>query len=179
MIDLGKFSSYKISIKEASKDTSSNETIYMSNSDYKVYNFDAIKKDFIKKLDLNINDILHSNDCIFKKDDKLFFIEFKNGNIINQKEKQKIYKKIFDSIIILLSLYPEQSTKKFKEYLNYILVYNENKNTLYDNFGQNLNKDAKNEKKYIINLEPFKNLYFNTAESKSIKDFENFINSKK
>ena len=108
---------FKVTLMEASKDDKNGE--YMTQSTEKVIDFDKVKEEYIKNIRPKVTPV--SNDVLMKIDNKIYFIEFKNGNI-----KKKIYnvkRKIFESLLIFSDIIGE--TISFtRENVNYILVYN-------------------------------------------------------
>lgn len=95
----------------------------MVDSSLKMINFDQIKDKY--KIVFHKGVSLKSNDALFAlNENELFFIEFKNGKINSDELKIKNY----DSVI-LLSVLLDTKIIELKTKLNYILVYNEIKNT--------------------------------------------------
>ncbi len=168
----------KVSIKDISYDQSSKE--HMSMSKYEALNFDEIKDNFMKDLSKNsiyCKSTLSSNDGIFVKNDEIYFIEFKNGKIFDNKKsiklksKEMIYYKILYSIFIFLSYHSNYR----KEKMNYILVYNKHKNS-----DRAINKCLKNyakEKAIFLDLSFFEERYFKKTYCFDQDSFEKFINS--
>ena len=107
-------------LKRASIDKTNK--IPMCESSIQVVNFDQIPKEYSKGR--GWNGVPKSNDAlyidIYKK---WFFIEFKNGSI----QKDDVYRKIYDSIIMLVEWGIIPSFDFVRKNINYILVYNENK----------------------------------------------------
>ncbi|MDK8323171.1 MAG: hypothetical protein QP761_04630 [Campylobacter ureolyticus] len=170
------FEKFKTTIKIISYDKNNCE--YMSNSQHEAFNLDLAKDDFMQDLSKNNIKCQHSlcsNDGIFKKNNEVYFIEFKNGKIFDNKNKIKnnckkiIYYKILHSIFIFLSY----TSRYTKDKIHYILVYNKEKNS--DRvISQKLNNYANN-KKYILDLSFFER-YFKTINCYDKNDFEKFIN---
>ena len=150
-------------LKEASFDSINNE--YMTDSAIKVYNFDKIKDEYIKEnFNKCIAEDFKSNDALYYNNEKFFFIEFKNGCIEKQSEKEKLRSKIAESLLILTDILQE-NLNFTRQNCSYILVYNKKKNTKLEKkknssktaIGKNLSKKAKQEhsivpmfKKYIL-----------------------------
>lgn len=89
-------------------------------------NFDDVKKDYIENLSLS--ETPKSNDALFlSKDNKLIFVEFKNG-FMDKPKKFAVRKKIYDSIIILTDIL-NTGVSNLKDEMEYILVYNESVNS--------------------------------------------------
>ncbi|WP_270244192.1 hypothetical protein [Lactococcus lactis] len=97
--------------------------VYLSDSEAEVINFDKVKEEFIKPKNLReicSNDVLYYNE----NENLYYFIEFKNGKIKSE-TKKNLRTKIYDSYIIFFQKFNLgiESTR-----INYILVYNEEKN---------------------------------------------------
>lgn len=113
------------SIREASMDTAHNTP--MIDSDFKVVNFDEVKKEY--------RSTLKSNDALFVDSKyRIFFIEFKNG-VIRDENNVELYEKIYDSVNILSDICCKENVDRIccnvisylKKHCEYILVYNEEK----------------------------------------------------
>ena len=168
MINLSnKFNGFSSTMKNISKIKNDE---YMTNSQYEVYNFDKIKEDFCKR-NYKDENLLTSNDGILlHTNDNLYFIEFKSG-VLNDKEKSNIKRKIFDSIFILLHYIDEKiNINDLRKYLNYILVYDEDKNG-YNKIRQNVDKDARNGNQWFSKIKILENLYFKEVKLMTIDDF--------
>lgn len=124
--DLGSFSSFEHAIttlQEASKGTGEDGTVtYMTDSQYKVLDFDKIKKMYANKYKLTKHPA--SADALFQDQTGSFiFVEFKNGEI----NLKNINKKIYDSTAIFTDI--TNTTISFtRENMDFILVYDESKN---------------------------------------------------
>ena len=113
------------SLRETSIDNHDGNADYMSESILPVVNFDTVKDRYISGL--SVPEAPASNDALYVDDQgEMFFIEFKAGSI----EGKKVYDlrlKLFDSLLILTDIIGE-GVSFTREYLNYILVYDETKN---------------------------------------------------
>lgn len=97
-------------------------SIYMCESDMKVINFDKIPKVYSRGKGWPA--VPTSNDALYiTTDEKWYFIEFKNGSV----DKSNIYRKIYDSLIILIELGILPDFNFVRENAHYILVYNSEK----------------------------------------------------
>lgn len=120
------FSGNLTTLKEASKDGHDGiNEFFMTESLLEVVNFDIVKNKYIINMGLKENP--KSNDALFvKKDGNSVFIEFKNG-YIDGKKKYDIKKKIYDSLLIFTDII-SKGISYTREHMDYILVYNEQKN---------------------------------------------------
>ena len=176
-------------LKQTSKDDNNQE--YMTESTIKVINFDSIGGDkYSKNNKLNIQ--LKTNDVLFLHNDKKYtFIEFKNGKLVDKTNKIDIKKlkdielKILNSLFVLGDI-EEKSLSSLKEITDYILVYNEEKNTpnernsiseiwnYFINQGNISSEKTKTEREEIIcfGLEKFKDYCFKNVHTYSKEEFE-------
>ena len=176
-------------LKQTSKDDNNEE--YMTESTIKVINFDSVGGDkYSKNNRLNIQ--LKTNDVLFLHNNKKYtFIEFKNGKLLDKTNKIDIKKlkdielKILNSLFILGDI-EEKSLSSLKEITDYVLVYNEEKNTpnernsiseignYFINQGDISSEKIKTEKEEIIcfGLEKFKGYCFKNIHTYSKEEFE-------
>ena len=176
-------------LKQTSKDDNNEE--YMTESTIRVINFDSIGGDkYSKNNKLNIQ--LKTNDVLFLHNDKKYtFIEFKNGKLLDKTNKIDIKKlkdielKILNSLFVLGDI-EEKSLSSLKEITDYILVYNEEKNTpnernsiseignYFINQGNISSEKTKTEREEIIcfGLEKFKDYCFKNVHTYSKEEFE-------
>lgn len=108
------------SLKKISVDRNTSQ--YMCESTMKAVNFDKIPREYCKYK--GVIPIPCSNDALYvSNDDKWYFIEFKNGSI----DKANIYRKLYDSLIMLFELGVISNFAYAREKFFYILVYNDSK----------------------------------------------------
>lgn len=172
-----KIEDYKIfadnisTLKETSKDKNNNESEeFMTSSKLEAINFDGVKDDYIKNLHLKENP--RSNDALFITDKgHPIFIEFKNGYMDNKKEFD-VRGKIYDSMSIFTDIV-NKGISFTREHLDYILVYNEKKNSKSE-IVTHIAKKAKTEHiKY--GLERFKKFFFKEVHTYTEKEFEEYL----
>lgn len=178
------------SLKETSKDSDSPNPECMTNSEIAVINFDKVKESYIKNMKLSHTPC--SNDALYiDKNGDLYFIEFKNG-IMTRPIIFNVYNKIYDSLLIFNDIV-EQNISFCRKHVNFILVYNEGKNSSEDcdNESKHSSKDcemknqdsskakigkhfySKAKKKYIrFGLEQFEKLYFQEVFTYTQQEFE-------
>ena len=102
-------------LKNTSKDITNNT--YMTNSTLNVVDFDKVPKEYARGKDWP--GVPKSNDALFIDGDKWTFIEFKNGSI----DKCEIFRKIYDSVIMLLESGAVRDFEFVRQKIAYILVY--------------------------------------------------------
>lgn len=107
-------------LKKSSFDSSKKDP--MCESKLLVVNFDKIPNEYSRGK--GWNGVPKSNDALYVDEKGVwYFIEFKNGTI----EKDDIFRKLYDSLIMLIDwgIIPDFSF--VRDNINYILVYNSNK----------------------------------------------------
>lgn len=124
-----------------------------------------------------------SNDALyFGKDNKIFFVEFKNG-VLDERPRRNfnICKKIYDSLLIFNDIV-NKNISFCRGNLYFILVYNENKNkreackTEQEEsskaiISKKIHKKAK--KKFVrFGLDRFEKLYFKEVFTYTESEFE-------
>ena len=171
------------SFKDTSRDSDGEAPKYMTNSEIQVINFDKVKESYIREM--NLSDTPCSSDALYiGKEEKLFFVEFKNGAMKNNKI-YNVYNKIYDSLLIFNDIV-QKNISFCREHLNFILVYNEEKNPCEMNdikqqdsskiiISKCIHKKAK--KKFIrFGLDKFEKIYFKEVFTYTEKEFEdNFL----
>ena len=184
LYDYDIFSNNESSLRETSKDDSDiNAITYMTDSNIKVIDFDRVKDEYIAKLSLK--DTPKSNDALYKYNEELYFIEFKNGNM--GKEIFNVKRKIFDSLLIFTDII-NRGISFTRKHVKYILVFNleNSKNYIVDTLKKDEVQDSKGFDKildsfgslaHIDNMDffglrkQFKNLYFNGVYTYTRKEF--------
>ncbi|MBD5524271.1 MAG: hypothetical protein HDR04_07610 [Lachnospiraceae bacterium] len=168
-----------VALKETSWDKDGDCPGYMTDSSIQVINFDKVKEAYIKNMGLSSTPC--SNDALYIGDnEKIYFIEFKNG-VVKNKKVFNVYNKIYDSLLIFNDIVQE-NISFCRENVSFILVYNEGKNPN----GENTTNDgesskikigkyfyAKAKKKYVrFGLERFEKIYFRDVYTYTEKEFE-------
>ena len=170
--------------KETSYDKDGKEPRYMTNSEIQVINFDKVKNWYIK--DMFLSSTPCSNDALYiGKDNKIFFVEFKNGALEkNKKMIFNVYNKIYDSLLIFNDIV-HQNISFCRENLYFILVYNESKNCSEERetkqedspkamISKRIHNKAK--KKFVrFGLEKFEKIYFKEVFTYTESEFENLF----
>lgn len=134
-------------LKETSKDTAKNPAEYMTDCNIPVFDFDRIKDWYTHNFLKGVNLTPASNDALFVSEKRIIFLEFKNGKIAGI-ENNEIYRKIYDSLLMLLDQKMEcsQFIKGFegdisfsRKHIEYVLVYNQEKYDKNDKTKQDTN----------------------------------------
>ncbi|MBQ8800504.1 MAG: hypothetical protein IJZ55_13185 [Lachnospiraceae bacterium] len=110
---------YMATLKRTSKDETNAE--FMTESTLRVVHFDKLPQVYARGKGWRA--VPKSNDALYVDGDKWFFIEFKNGTI----KRDDIYRKIYDSLIMLIELGAITGYQFSRDNIDYILVYNSDK----------------------------------------------------
>lgn len=119
------------SLKEVSFDSDAGES--MTESLIQVINFDRVKNEYTKNLDIRLAEGCAPKSCdalYLGKNGEIVFIEFKNGEL-NKKQRENIRIKILDSLLIFSDVtgkIPNKILTFTRKNVHFILVYNEGKN---------------------------------------------------
>lgn len=176
------FNSNIESIKEVSYDDKNKE--YMITSQLQVINFDKVKKEYCKNF--SIKSPPKSCDGLYISGDKIFLLEFKNGKV----DSFDVGRKIYDSILIFSDL-TESRISETRKNVEYILIYNKEKNNSgredeknsarniqqsenYEKLEQSFFKIAKEEMKKF-NLERFETYVLKEIHTYTKEEFEKFF----
>ena len=157
-------------LRKASTDSSNDAQ--MCGSPLKVVNFDKIPKEY--SCGKNRPFMPRSNDALYiGKDDVWHFIEFKNGKI----DKSEIYRKIYDSIIMLIEMGLVPDFEFLRSHAEYILVYNSDKYPVIqesesrsENFSYLFNL-AKEEER-LFDIEKFEHYLFHKTHTYTKERFQ-------
>lgn len=164
-------------LRKASMDTTNRSP--MCESQMKVVNFDKIPNEYARGK--GWNGVPKSNDALYiDVQGQWYFIEFKNGTV----KKEDIYRKLYDSLIMLMEWGIITDFDFIRENVNYILVYNEGKYEKIKpspardkNYGYFLNL-AKQEEK-LFDIDQFEKYLFKETHTYTEKLFEeNFVRPK-
>ena len=165
--------------KETSHDTDGRCPGYMTESEIEVINFDKVKEDYVRGMKLS--KMPCSNDALYiDKDKKIFFVEFKNGQMQNGKI-YNVYNKIYDNLLMFNDIVKE-NISFCRQNVYFVLVYNEEKNSGLE--GEKKQEDSskavisklihnKANKKFVrFGLEQFEKLYFKEVFTYTESEFE-------
>lgn len=168
------FSHSESTLRELSKDTSGIEVVYMTKSLHSAINFDKVKTEYTNLLGLS-EECASSVDALMYNGKDAIFIEFKNGNMKN--ERQKVKTKVRDSLLILCDIMKWDISYTRKN-ISFILVYNETKNSNVHNF-RNVISDhimqQANTEKIRFGLDGFQTLYFKEVHTYNEEEFEAYL----
>lgn len=157
-------------LKKTSMDETNNEC--MCDSKMKVVNFDKIPSEYARGR--GWSGVPCSNDALYvSAEGKWYFIEFKNGEI----QKDQVYRKLYDSLIMLIDLNIIPDFEFVRNNINYILVYNSKK---YDKIPDSPERDrnygyflelAQQEKK-LFGIDKFEKYLFRETHTYTKSLFE-------
>lgn len=168
---------YICTLKKSSMDTTNKNP--MCESNLKVVNFDKIPNEYARGR--GWSGVPKSNDALYiDVEGKWFFIEFKNGTV----KKDEVYRKLYDSLIMLIEWGVIPDLTFVRENINYILVYNEGK---YEKVQQAPARDqtygyimslAKQEER-LFDIDKFEQYLFHETHTYTQSEFEdNFVRLK-
>lgn len=174
------FDKYIETLKKTSLDKQGTVWNYMTQSELPVINFDKVKNEYVS--DLHLATVPSSNDALYRdKEGYYYFIEFKNGKV-SSKKSHELQKKIYDSLLIFNDIL-DVGISYCRENVDYILVYNEEKNPEENNMserstppslvaiaGHFANKAGKSFVRF--GLEPFERMYFRKVNTYTEREFE-------
>ncbi len=173
-------------LKELSKDDSDpSNPIYMTESKVLAVNFDDVKTKYVNSLGLTEEFATSFDALLSGKANNLVFIEFKNGDMKNQKRNVK--DKIRDGLLIFCDIVGENITYSRKN-VDFLLVYNGNKNPLPNQLTrerpqesisrtiiQKLIMSKANKEFILFGLEKFQKLYFREVHTYTELEFEKYL----
>jgi hypothetical protein len=162
---------YVCTLKKASMDTTNKSA--MCESSIKVVNFDKIPNEYSRGR--GWNSVPNSNDVLYIDiKGEWYFIEFKNGTI----HKDEVYRKLYDSLIMLMEWDIIPDLDFVRNNIKYILVYNGEKyGKIQDSQARDQNysyfmKLAQQEEK-LFGIDKFEGYLFNETHTYTQVLFEN------
>lgn len=162
-------------LKNLSLDSGSGTRQFMTNSQIRAIDFDAVKINYIKFFN-GTEDITCSVDGIIDNENNKLFIEFKNGKI-DTKQKKGIKSKAKDSLLIYGDI-KDRTLEYFRDNYTFILVYNGEKNRTHsqsmDNIHTTLYSRA-NEKEVRFGLDSLYKVFFKNVCTYNESEFEKFL----
>lgn len=172
-------------LKESSKDDNDKNNIrYMINDTRDVVDFDMVKTKYANKLGLS-EEVAKSADALYDGKNKDIFIEFKNGNMANQ--KSAVRDKVRNSLLLFGDI-TGRSISYTRNSAEFVLVYNEKKNTdikrVKKSFVQNSESRDKiagvvhryaKEEFVRFGMEIFKGLFFRDVHTYTVKEFSEYL----
>lgn len=178
------FSDHMDTLKEMSKDTSQGQPQYMTERTKEAVNFDLVKRAYTNNLGLS-EETASSCDSLAFLPAGSVFIEFKNGKV----QPAEIKTKIRDSLLIYGGI-TGQSIADTRTALEFILVYNEQKNpdrspstsppddapsrvTIAEHLAIRANIEH-----IRFDLERFQKLYFSAVHTYTPEEFEKYLTEK-
>ncbi|MCI8993896.1 MAG: hypothetical protein HFG80_14530 [Eubacterium sp.] len=172
-----KLRKYICTLKKASMDTE-NDTP-MCESLIKVVNFDKIPNEYSRGK--GWDGVPKSNDALYLDvQGKWYFIEFKNGTI----QKGDLYRKLYDSLIMLLEWRIIPDLDFVRKNIHYILVYN---GSNYGKIQQSQARDKNygyvweraEQEERLFDIDKFENYLFHETHTYTKSLFEkNFVQPK-
>lgn len=171
------FRSHMDTLKEMSKDTSTEPAQYMTESTTEAVNFDKVKQAYVNRLGLS-EEAAKSCDTLAFLSGGPTFIEFKNGKV----SPGEIKNKIRDSLLIYGGI-TGQSITETRQIMEFVLVYNPEKNidkshqASRETIAELVTNKAKVELRRF-DLEHYRTLYFRDVHTYTPEEFENYLGSR-
>lgn len=144
---------------------------YLTDSNVTAIDFDKIPREYCKAI--TKTQMPCSNDALYVQDkNHWFFFEFKNGNI----DATQIYRKIYDSIIMLLEMNVIPNIDFSRKHIEYYLVYNQRKTMeparekIYAQLYEQANKEKK-----LFGLDKLKGYILRNTHTYTKEQFDIFI----
>lgn len=169
--------SHTDTLKEMSKDTSTEPAQYMTESTTEAVNFDKVKRAYVNRLGLS-EKAAKSCDALAFLSGGPTFIEFKNGKV----SPGEIKNKIRDSLLIYGGI-TGQSITETRQIMEFVLVYNPEKNidkshqTSRETIAELVTNKAKTELRRF-DLEDYRTLYIRNVHTYTPEEFENYLGSR-
>ena len=171
------------SLRETSKDDSDpNDIQYMTSSETEVVNFDLVKRRYVNGLGLS-EDAITSVDAIVPLEDRILFVEFKNGRVNNRNIKDKAR----DSLLVFLGIIGGDITFS-RSNIDFVVVYNLEKNPLPKQAEKGQLQETpsrvsianhfmeKAKKEFIcFDLERYERIYYRNIHTYSKERFEEYL----
>ena len=168
------FSSNRSTLKETSKDDNgANAVVYMTESEIEVINFDKVKEGYVENLSVQG---AASLDALAVFEDHIELIEFKNGCLEKrdkEKKEENICNKIRDSLLLFCDIANKNITYT-REYVDFILVYNESKNPSAIAIAAHFTKKGGDEITHF-GLGWLKGLYFRNVHTYTENQFKAYL----
>lgn len=172
-------------LKEASKDDNDKNNIrYMINDTRDVVDFDMVKTKYANKLGLS-EEVAKSADALYDGKNKDIFIEFKNGNMANQ--KSAVRDKVRNSLLLFGDI-TGRSISYTRNSAEFVLVYNEEKNTDIKRVKKSSVQNSESRDKIVsavhryakeefvrFGMEIFKGLFFRDVHTYTVKEFSEYL----
>ena len=187
--DYDLFRDNKDTLKELSKDDPNDgqsDPEYMTESEVLAVDFDEVKRLYTNAHGHSENDA-SSVDGLSCTDQKIVFLEFKNG-VVSNKSRINIKDKVRDSLLIFGDI-TNTNVSYTRQNADFVLVYNENKNPAPNQLtGRVVQAPTKSlltiaqclaklgEEDFVrFGMERFKGLYFKNVHTYTQEEFEKFI----
>jgi len=148
----------KTTLKETSKDEAA--SMYMTESQLEVYNFDHVKERYYQKYQLPKGEKISSCDALYLGDllkDEHYLIEFRNMNFENISKgriRGEIKEKLSGSLLILTDII-QVGISQMRQTTNFLLVYNDQKGRISAEISKRVNSKSND-----FNLRKYEHIYY-------------------
>lgn len=180
------FRKYRAALKELSRDNrDSGNDQYMTESQFEAVDFDKVKTVYTNQLGLS-EECAASADALLQTEQELMMVEFKNGKVNNRNVKDKIR----DSLLLFCDI-TEKTISYTREKMDFIVVYNVDRNPLPNQLRKQEVQDAPSREEissYFLrkgkeelirfDLERYKHLYFREVHTYTQEEFDIYLKDK-
>lgn len=160
------FKRYRTTLKNTSYDDTNRE--YMTESQLEVVDLDKVKEEYCSPLKLK--EPPKSCDALYENNDELFFIEFKNGKVL----QYDVRKKIYDTILLFTDIVG-CGISKTRENIRYILVYDKEKNKNNKDCGEYKNRNIQESEGFDSFSRSISKLAKQEILRFKVGDFQNYL----
>ena len=169
------FTENQSTLTETSYDDGNSE--YMTELKVPVIDFDNVKEQYLQSIGCQ-DESLTSVDALLSKENCNVFIEFKNGSLAKKEVRLGIYSKIQDSLLMLCDI-TDNHISQLRQCLDFILVYNEEKNPSKSNKAKDYINDRIMElggKELVrFGMSRYDGVYFRNVHTYNVEKFEDYI----
>lgn len=175
------FKNNKSYLKELSLDTKNSE--YMTESMTLAVNFDKVKTCYANSLNKS-EECLSSVDALVELDERIVLIEFKNGKVKTPSVKHKMK----DSLLLLCDILNTKISET-REIMDYIVVYNKEKNNSHKKNKVQESKsrddimgylaDKADSEIVIFDLERYIDIFFKNIHTYDKQEFKDYLEKNK
>ena len=173
------FTENQSTLTETSYDDGNSE--YMTELKVPVIDFDNVKEQYLQRIGCQ-DESLTSVDALLSKAHCNVFIEFKNGSLAKKEVRLGIYSKIQDSLLLLCDI-TDNHISQLRQCLDFILVYNEEKNPSKSNKSKDYINDRIMElggKELVrFGISRYDGVYFRKVHTYNVEKFEEYISKLK
>lgn len=149
----------------------------MTELEVPVIDFDNVKEQYLQSIGCQ-DESLTSVDALLSKANCNVFIEFKNGSLAKKEVRLGIYSKIQDSLLVLCDI-TDSHISQLRQCMDFVLVYNEEKNQSKSNKGKDYINDRLmklgGEEFVRFGMKRYDGVYFRKVHTYNVEKFKKYI----